>query len=506
MRCPICLFDDPVAGRYCAKCGADLQETRTDNLHDLATGSNGAAAPRRSLPLPAKPTPRPLGVILLAVAAFLFATLEVAIAGAHLLHKQQAGNQTASRLLSDSEMLVGLATVHVFIGIGLWRGHRWVWWVLGSIAAFSLFMGVLGFGAAITYHADDPEALERAVEWPAGRIALSTLMLAYAFLGKVRGFFRVDRIKAGYALLIIAGVAVVPTVVLAAINVGVSNWTRYATHGTPSQSASADAIPPYLERRAAFRTRLTRRGPAPQDWEYEVPPPDVREVRYPSGNLMLKAWVYVPRARAARKPPALVFFHGGFAFARSDLEVCQPFMRAGFVVMTPMLRGENGNPGNFELFWGEVDDARAAIRWLATQPYVDADHIYAFGHSAGGGVSALLSLQENVPLRHSGSAGGLYPPEVFSNWHRFVPFDSSVRQECELRVLMGNARDMRLPHYAYVGKADPLSSIPRAVRDEAARPGSKLTISFVPGGHAASLEPALRQYLALIQDQRSEGH
>jgi dipeptidyl aminopeptidase/acylaminoacyl peptidase len=43
--------------------------------------------------------------------------------------------------------------------------------------------------------------------------------------------------------------------------------------------------------------------------------------------------------------------------------------------MTPTLRGENGNPGNFECFYGEVDDVIAAGRYLATLPYVDPKHI-----------------------------------------------------------------------------------------------------------------------------------
>ena len=35
--------------------------------------------------------------------------------------------------------------------------------------------------------------------------------------------------------------------------------------------------------------------------------------------------------------------------------------------MAPMLRGENGNPGSFELLWGEIDDASAAIVELASK-------------------------------------------------------------------------------------------------------------------------------------------
>ena len=36
-----------------------------------------------------------------------------------------------------------------------------------------------------------------------------------------------------------------------------------------------------------------------------------------------------------------------------------------------MLRAENGNPGVYEGFYGEVDDAVAAGRFLASLPFVD---------------------------------------------------------------------------------------------------------------------------------------
>jgi dipeptidyl aminopeptidase/acylaminoacyl peptidase len=71
------------------------------------------------------------------------------------------------------------------------------------------------------------------------------------------------------------------------------------------------------------------------------------------------------------------------------------------------LRGEDGNPGYHEMFFGEVDDGRAAISWLARQPGIDKSRIYAFGHSAGGVVAALFSLYDDLPLRATGSAGGL---------------------------------------------------------------------------------------------------
>lgn len=260
---------------------------------------------------------------------------------------------------------------------------------------------------------------------------------------------------------------------------------------------------PYLERRAAHQTKLLHRGPSPQEYEHEPPPPGVREVTYPSGDLQLRAWVRVPRSGMATRLPAIVYFHGGFAFNSSVLEACRPFTDAGMVVMAPMLRGENGNPGQFELFWGEVDDARAAVQWLALQPYVDPERIYTFGHSVGGGISAMLSLRDDVPIRHGGSSGGLYDEVTFDDWRDIVPFDRSDPQERRLRILAGNVRHMQHRHYAYLGTDDdPFHEAAARARREGGG-DSLLMIEMLPGDHFTSFEPAVRRYLELIrQDLR----
>ena len=252
---------------------------------------------------------------------------------------------------------------------------------------------------------------------------------------------------------------------------------------------------PYLDRRDSFATTLLFSEPAPQTWEVETPPPSVEEVFYGSGDLSLKAWVYIPEDQPGQKP-ALIYYHGGFAFSASEMKVCQPFMDAGYVVMFPMLRGENGNPGDFELFWGEVDDANAAAKWLADQPYVDRSRIYAFGHSIGGGISALLSLMDEVPILHSGSSGGLYTSRVFESWNSYgyVPFDIEIDQEIELRLLLGNTQHMQRSHYAYIGRQDSFAQVKKLVQKEG---GEESLLSVIPvdGDHFSSLDAAVLQYL-----------
>ncbi|MCA9099986.1 MAG: DUF4339 domain-containing protein [Planctomycetales bacterium] len=293
-----------------------------------------------------------------------------------------------------------------------------------------------------------------------------------------------------------------------------AEFTRQQATGWSGQEGSASVEfgdEPYLKRRAEFTTALLERGPSPQEYDHESSPAGVDEVTYRSGDLTLKAWVNRSGTQAERNP-ALVYFHGGFAFGASDMEACQAFVDEGFIVMTPMLRGENGCPGNFELFLGEVDDAKAAVQWLAAQPDVDPDRIYTFGHSVGGGISAMLSLLDDVPIQHGGSSGGLYGLDLFDGWadDGYVPFDLDDPRERQLRVLLGNIRWMKHKHYAFLGNSDVFGPQEHLVRVEnaqvAAATGNEslLEIRSVPGDHFSSFEPAVRMYLAMIRASEFE--
>lgn len=262
-------------------------------------------------------------------------------------------------------------------------------------------------------------------------------------------------------------------------------------------------VPPgqtFAQWRAGFRTKLIQQGPAPQDYDEETPPENVAEVLYPSGDLNLKAWVYRP-PEVVEPRPALVFLHGGFAFGEADLtEACAPFIEAGYVVMTPMLRGENGNPGSYELFLGEVDDARAAVKWLAAQPYVNPQRIYVFGHSVGGGVASVLPLLDDVPMRHSGSSGGLYDHATFLAWQfdDTVPFENNP-MERSVRLLVGNSQFLQRPHYAYLGTDDESFHETGERLQKEAGPAGNFTLEMVPGGHFDSFEESIRRYLAVTE-------
>jgi hypothetical protein len=249
--------------------------------------------------------------------------------------------------------------------------------------------------------------------------------------------------------------------------------------------------------RADFHTKLIKQTKAPQPFSELKNSPGIQKIVYPSSNYKLQALLSTQNIDSTVKKPAIVYLHSGFALSKSDIEDCRAFTNEGYIVFAPSYRGENGNEGNFELFMGEVHDAKAAIKWLAGQSYIDNTHIYVFGHSIGGGISSMLSLQNDVPIKMSASIGGLYNGD-FKNWGDIPPFDINDEKECHLRVLVDNVWYMKRPHIAFFGKQDPTFAADVDYYGQLTK-GTKLKIEMVSGDHMSSLQPAISRFITLLK-------
>ncbi len=263
----------------------------------------------------------------------------------------------------------------------------------------------------------------------------------------------------------------------------------------PATTSKPAATPTFIDIRATYRTKLVKHGPSPQPYENEPPPTGVEKVTYPSADLQLAAWYAHPASD--RPVPALIYLHGGFAFSADDFEVTRPFLNAGFAVMTPMLRGENGNPGEFELYYGELDDARAAVRWVRARPEIDPKHLYVFGHSAGGVLAAMLAFYPVNGVRLTGSSGGLYGTDSFNG---LEPFDPTDALEKALRAPALNADQFLIAHVGFIGIDDAsVQESAEMARDLSERGHRLLRVVRVEGDHQSSLAPSLQRFLGLAR-------
>jgi dienelactone hydrolase len=259
----------------------------------------------------------------------------------------------------------------------------------------------------------------------------------------------------------------------------------------------------YARVRLQFRTRLTRKGPSPQPWSAVKTPAGVSEIEYDSGELRLKAWVNRP-SDVDRKRPAVLFLHGGFAFgAPDDWDVSQPYRDAGFIVLTPMLRGENGQPGAYSFYYDEVDDVLAAAECLRKQPYVDASHLYLAGPSAGGTLALLAAMASNH-FRAAASFSAM-PDQVLFCKHakgapRDVPTDITDLKELQVRSPLAYAASLKCPTRIYYGSQEPyLVATSQLTARVAKGKGLDVEAVQVEGDHGTSVPPAIKESIAFFR-------
>jgi dipeptidyl aminopeptidase/acylaminoacyl peptidase len=257
----------------------------------------------------------------------------------------------------------------------------------------------------------------------------------------------------------------------------------------------------YARARSRFRTKLVRHGPAPQHGETLKMPSDAEEVEYGSGDLRLKAYLSRP-ANDGRTRPGVLVLHGGFAYGEGQWKMARTFRDAGFVVMMPVLRGENGQTGDFTLFYDEVNDVLAAANTLAALPSIDARRIYVCGHSVGGTLTLLTAMASNR-FRAASSLSGSPDLESYLRVSRVqVPFEASDTREIRLRSPVAYATSFKCPVRLFCGDEEFwLQSSTQRTAILAKQSGIDAEAIEVSGDHFSSMSEAIRQTIDFFRRQ-----
>jgi len=260
----------------------------------------------------------------------------------------------------------------------------------------------------------------------------------------------------------------------------------------------------YVRARNHFHTKLLKTGPAPQPFDPLRLPSGVSEIEYRSGSLRLKAWINRPDATSKRKSPAVLFLHGGYAFDQGDWEMSRPYRDAGFIVMTPILRGENGQPGSYSLFYDELDDVVAAAGYLYGQSYVDRNRFYVAGASVGGTMTMLAAM--TYPHFTAAASISGSPDQILLLRYAFaerkgdIPFDQSDPKEVELRSPLAYAGSIKCPIRIYYGSEEPQFVLTSRRTAEIARQhGIDAEAQQVTGDHNSVDLPAITLSIAFFR-------
>lgn len=252
----------------------------------------------------------------------------------------------------------------------------------------------------------------------------------------------------------------------------------------------------YAKVRRHFRTHLLQKGPAPDKYEPLAPPAGTERIFYRSGyggELELTAWVSkYKRGRTAR--PGLLFLHGGNAMGVGHWQLMKPYMEAGYVVMMPSLRGENGQMGNFSGFYDEVDDVLSAADRLAHLPGIDPERLFIAGHSIGGTLTMLASMSTHRFRAAAPISGNPDAFRFFSRYPQDIRFDTANAHEFEVRSPLCYARSFKCPVRVVHGteeahfndRADLLASRARTA-------GVRIETDTVTGNHTSALPAEIEQ-------------
>ena len=269
---------------------------------------------------------------------------------------------------------------------------------------------------------------------------------------------------------------------------------------------AADAPPlmsgDYRKERYLFKTDLLSKGPAPDIYEPLVTPSTANQLFYRSGlgsELELVAWV--SRYTRTRTPkPAVLFLHGGNAIGQGHWQLMKPYVEAGYVVMIPSMRGENGQKGNFSGFYDEVADVLAASNRLRHLPGVDPHRMFLAGHSIGGTLAMLAAMSTKRFRAVAPISGNPDAYAFFSRYPEDIRFNTKNAREFQMRSPLCYAHSFRSPMKLFHGTEEAhFDSRLALLAKRATASGVKMEMATVPGSHNSALPGEIEQSIQFFK-------
>ena len=233
-------------------------------------------------------------------------------------------------------------------------------------------------------------------------------------------------------------------------------------------------------------------------------------VTFPGPLGEMPAYVVTPPGEGRR--PAIVWLTGGFdnsidpfVFDSADQDndqTASAFWRQGVITMYPSRRGANGNPGETEFLFGEVDDVLAAAEWLAGQPSVDTERLYIGGHSTGGTLALLVA---ELTDRFAGVISlGPVDTTYFDLRSIREQIPDATESEITLRSPVRWLTALDTPTWIIEGD-DGNAASARALAKEARKLGLDVTTAVIPGEtHFSIIGEVCERFAAEITEAAAE--
>lgn len=308
---------------------------------------------------------------------------------------------------------------------------------------------------------------------------------------------------------VLAGIAVTlfaPAIVRAADDSTTSSKPAETKAIARSDEKAEDAPPllsgDYAKERHLFRTDLLSKGPAPDIYERLVTPSTAERLFYRSGvgeELELVAWVS-RYTRSEKQKPAVLFLHGGNAIGQGHWQLMKPYVEAGYVVMIPSMRGENGQKGNFSGFYDEVADVLAASNRLRHLPGVDPHRMFLAGHSIGGTLAMLAAMSTHRFRAVAPISGNPDAYAFFGRYPQDIRFNTGNPREYQMRSPLCYAHSFKSPVKLFHGTEEAhFDSRLALLSKRATAAGVKMDMATVPGSHNSALPGEIAQSIEFFK-------
>jgi dipeptidyl aminopeptidase/acylaminoacyl peptidase len=259
------------------------------------------------------------------------------------------------------------------------------------------------------------------------------------------------------------------------------------------QNAQSTQLSSLFEARQGFKTTLRPQENPKQPVE-QAPADIFQTIKYTASVGELAAYLS-PNPKDGKKHPAIIWITGGDCNSigdvwspapRSNDQTAAAFRQAGIVMMFPSLRGGNDNAGVKEGFLGEVDDVLAALDYLQKLDFVDPKQIYLGGHSTGGTLALLVAEYSNR-FRAVFSFGPVEDVSGYGANSGFLPFDTSIPKEVELRSPIKWLSSIKSPVWVFEGTEGNIDSL-KAMAKASSNPNVHF-IEIKNTSHFATLAP-----------------
>lgn len=253
---------------------------------------------------------------------------------------------------------------------------------------------------------------------------------------------------------------------------------------------------------------------------------EVKAVSYRARDgLEIPAYLTLPRGKAAKDLPLILFPHGG-PYYRDDGTydaIAQFFASRGYAVLQPEFRGSTGYGKDFVSRgygqWGKTmqDDLDDGVDWLAKTGQIDAKRVCIVGASYGGYAAMWGAIRNPERYRCAASWAGVsdlpamlkYDRKTFSATRYFKQWRSKVSGEGKVDLAsvspISFADRLKIPIFIAHGEQDDnvLAKQSHAMVDALTKSGANVTSMFYKDsdhdfGSSADMEDWLKRLEAFL--------